>query len=382
MMNKLLILFISLLPLYAFAQIGEPTLITQLDILTDETSGLILHNNELWTHNDSGGESKLYSIDTTNGSVIRTVEILNAENNDWEDICKDDNYAYIGDFGNNSGARDDLKIYRISINDLENLSLESINSDVINFSYDPEIYPGIFTTRNNTNFDCEAIIAYGDSLYLFSKNWIDKKSYLYAIPKTPGTYIAHLKDTLNTNGLICGADFYQENNTVALIGYQYGIPAPSILILLSEFEEDNFFSGTIIRKELSLDGCQTEGVVFKEKNKIWISNENFLSYDQSLFSIDIQSQNIESSESNPLSCNIFPNPAKEKIKVNFPCNNKKCKVIVKIYSDKGELLIYKKAIVNNNQIIKDIDISRLKAGSYILQVFEKKLYFQTTFIKL
>ncbi len=381
MTNKLFIILLILIPVCSYAQIGEPALVTMLDIQVEETSGLMFHNNELWTHNDSGGESKLFSIDTTNGSVIRTVEVLNAQNNDWEDICKDENYVYIGDFGNNSGARDDLRIYKISLSDLEEQETTSINSEIINFAYDPEIYSGIFKNRNNTNFDCEAMIAYGDSLYLFSKNWIDKKSYLYALPKEPGSYIAHLKDTLNTNGLICGADYCDESNEIALIGYQYGIPAPSIIVLLSDFVGDDFYSGTIIRKELSLDGCQTEGIVFNNKNKIWISNEDFLSYDQSLFSIDITPQGVEGID-NSLFCQIYPNPTTERLIITFPCEKNKCKLIVKIFDDSGKTVFYKKAYVSENQNTKEIDTSVLKPGRYTLQVLDKKLYFQTGFIKL
>jgi hypothetical protein len=382
MANKIFITFLFFISIQSFAQIGEPILVTQIDVQAEETSGLILHNNELWTHNDSGGASKLYSIDTTNGSVIRIVNILNAENNDWEDICKDENYAYIGDIGNNSGARDDLKIYRVSLTDLENSDLTSINSEIINFSYDPEIYPAIFKKSNNTNFDCEAIIAFEDSLYLFSKNWIDKKTYLYALPKTPGTYIANLRDTLNTNGLVCGADYCAENNTIAIIGYIYGIPAPSIMILLSDFEDDNFFDGTVLRKELSLNGCQTEGIVFKESNKIWFSNENFLSFTQALYSCELNSQGIENHQVNSLFCNVFPNPSTEKIQINFPCNKKKCKVNLKIFNSNGEVVISNKIIIYNDSISKEISVSELDSGKYILQVSDNKLYFQTTFIKL
>lgn len=381
-MNKTIIFFLLFLSIQSFAQIGEPVLVTNIDAQTEETSGLLLHNNELWTHNDSGGEAKLYSLDTTNGSVIRIVNIINAENNDWEDICKDENYAYIGDFGNNSGARDDLKIYRINLDDLENIELENINSETINFSYDPEIYPGIFKKRNSTNFDCEAMIAHGDSLYLFSKNWGDKKSYLYALPKVPGTYTAHLKDTLNTNGLVCGADYCVENNTVALIGYIYGIPAPSIMILLSDFDGDDFFSGNVIRKELSLDGYQTEGIVFKEPNKIWFSNENFLSHVQALYSTELISQNIDNNLVNPMYCTVFPNPAKETIQICFPCNKRKCRITLEIFDESGKLVIEKKHNIYNDSFSKEINISTLISGKYILQVSDKKLYFRTSFIKL
>ena len=36
----------------------------------------------------------------------------NIKNTDWEEISQDKDFIYIGDIGNNSGNRDDLKIYR------------------------------------------------------------------------------------------------------------------------------------------------------------------------------------------------------------------------------------------------------------------------------
>ncbi|PLX08156.1 MAG: hypothetical protein C0596_07605 [Marinilabiliales bacterium] len=365
-----------------FSQISDPVLITNIDSQTDETSGLVFHNGELWTHNDSGGEAALYSIDTTNGSIIRTVSINNASNNDWEDICKDDNYLYIGDIGNNSGARDDLKIYRISLNDLENPETESIEAEIINFAYNPEIYSGKFTNRNNTNFDCEAFIAFGDSLYLFSKNWLDNQSYLYALPKNPGDYIISPRDTLNTNGLVCGADYDESSNTIAMIGYQYGIPAPSLFFILTDFANDDFFSGTFIRKELELNGCQTEAVVFRNSNRLWFTNEQFLTYTQGLYYIDYNIQPVKEFLSDPLFCNIYPNPARNKINITFPCEKRKCKVNVEFININGEKIKEDTFEVSKNNTTFEFDVSNILPGKYMIRIFDKNLYFQTSLIKL
>ncbi len=78
-----------------------------------ETSGLVFFDNRLITHNDSGGMNALYEINTGTGNISRTVTIQNATNVDWEDICTDNDYIYIGDFGNNNGNRTNLKIYKV-----------------------------------------------------------------------------------------------------------------------------------------------------------------------------------------------------------------------------------------------------------------------------
>ena len=135
-----------------------------------ETSGLIFLNDKLITHNDSGNEPALFELDTVSGEITRKVIIRNATNVDWEDICYDDTYIYIGDIGNNSGSRTDLKIYRVSITNYLDAANDTVSADTIQFNYSDQsdFTPG----SNQTNFDAEALISLGDSLYIFTKNTI------------------------------------------------------------------------------------------------------------------------------------------------------------------------------------------------------------------
>jgi len=83
-----------------------------------ETSGLIIWDDKIWTHNDSDDNS-LYAIDPLNGSLIKSYQMEGLQNTDWEEISQDDNYIYIGDTGNNrNGNRTDLKILRIDKNSI------------------------------------------------------------------------------------------------------------------------------------------------------------------------------------------------------------------------------------------------------------------------
>ena len=115
------------------------TVITLLDDLVNENSGLIFLNNNLITFNDSGGNNSLYEIDIVNGEVIRTVDIINATNYDWEDITTDFTLIYIGDFGNNYGNRQDLLIYKISISDFLNTSDNAVSAELRLL-----LYPNLF----------------------------------------------------------------------------------------------------------------------------------------------------------------------------------------------------------------------------------------------
>ena len=123
--------------------------VVALNSALNESSGLIFLDQKLITHNDSGGEAALYEIDTLTGNIARKVIIANANNIDWEDICHDSNYIYIGDFGNNSGSRTNLRIYRLSIPSYLTSSNDTVYVDTIQFSYADQIdfTPSSFATN-------------------------------------------------------------------------------------------------------------------------------------------------------------------------------------------------------------------------------------------
>ena len=66
------------------AEIVPDIVIPQLPGQLYESSGLILFRDLLWTINDSGGEAAIYGFDRKSGEVIQVIEIVNAENDDWE----------------------------------------------------------------------------------------------------------------------------------------------------------------------------------------------------------------------------------------------------------------------------------------------------------
>lgn len=49
------------------------------------------------------------------GSTQRTVDVANAVNVDREDITTDGSWLYIGDVGNNSGDRTNLRVLRVAL---------------------------------------------------------------------------------------------------------------------------------------------------------------------------------------------------------------------------------------------------------------------------
>ncbi|MEO8773887.1 MAG: T9SS C-terminal target domain-containing protein [Gelidibacter sp.] len=253
--------------------------ITQLQTpALDETSGLLFYNNSIITHTDSGGKAELYEINARTGAITKTVRITNASNIDWEDIAQDSSYIYIGDIGNNSGNRTDLKIYKISKHDF-NTTNGNVTAEIISYSYADQLD---FSRRpNNTNWDAEALIYYGNQLLVFTKNWLDNKTNVYSIPKNSGTHSAVLVCSYNTNGLITGADISFDESVIYLTGYSTS-EAPFVYTIHNIPKNSlDIFSGNISDKKADIVslGHQIEGIALFEitptKHRLYLSNEKF-----------------------------------------------------------------------------------------------------------
>lgn len=295
----------------------------ELPLTLNESSGLIFWNNTLLTHNDNT-DTTLYALDTASAAIPQTYPIHGVTNNDWEEISQDDNYIYIGDFGNNgNGNRTNLNILRIS-----KASLLSGNpvADSINFVYENQVdYTP--TGANNTDFDCEAFVVSTDSIFLFSKQWLSHKTALYALPKTPGSYTATLKDAFDVQGLITGATYLEQERIVALCGYSQAVQ-PYIL-LCYDFQGTDFFGANKRKLTVSLPQHQTEGIATANGLKYYLTNEKlyqppYVNTTQKLHILDLSPfllpyllpTGISSSMQHPkLSIGIYPNPSYNKISI-------------------------------------------------------------------
>ncbi len=259
----------------------SPTLVTVLSPGLEETSGLAMLGDELWTHNDSGDGAKLYQVDLSDGEIIRTVEVANADNEDWEDITHDDTYLYIGDIGNNDGSRTDLKVYRVLRSDLE--TSDEVEAEEINYHYSDQTT--FDPSYHNTNFDCEALLHFQGNLYLFTKNWIDFKTNCYVLPDTPGDHEAVLLSTFDANCLVTGATMLPSTGGLALIGYTSS--GGSFTWIFDGFTGDDFFGGQATKLIWTVLS-QIEGVCDAGGDDIYISSEEFGGFlDPSLYSLDL-----------------------------------------------------------------------------------------------
>jgi len=366
----------SLLPALSFSLAGY----------LSGNSGLIMWNNHLWTHNDIE-DINIYALDSINGNVLHSHALNGTVNIDWEEISQDNEYLYIGDFGNNkNGNRTDLKILRINKNSIQ---LNALIIDTIHFSYSDQndLNP---SGSNKTDFDCEAFIVSSDSIFLFTKQWISNRTSLYSLPKNPGIHIAKLKSTFDVKGLITGSVYLASKRLIVLSGYS-ALLEPFVY-LLYDFNGSDYFGGNKRKISISLPYHQVEGLTTANGLKYYVSNEYFnlppyLNIPQKLhvFYLDsyleryLSSLTVSISESAKKErIDIYPNPTTGLLIIDSP-QGIPDKSLLEVYDLYGRLL-YSKQLLNSE--IQKINLSQLKKGIYFLNIrYSDKNYYRKIIIE-
>jgi len=249
--------------------IYQPKLVTnQLTKEVEEQSGMVYYNGLFWVNNDSDCPAELYAYDSV-GKLQKTIQISNAKNIDWEDLTDDEDFFYIGDFGNNHGVRKDLRILRIAKSEIGEGDRSELKADIISFEWKDQTE---FKKRKHKHdFDCEAFFSYGDSLYLFTKNWANYKTRMYVMDKKLEHHILQPKMEFDIDFMVTGADISSDGRNLALVGYK---DYKTYMYLFSNYSELNFDEGKQVRLDLSpLGGAQTEGVVYDDSDSLYISTE-------------------------------------------------------------------------------------------------------------
>ncbi|HHB78298.1 MAG TPA: hypothetical protein ENK85_03570 [Saprospiraceae bacterium] len=295
----------------------------------EEISAMIEYNHRIFGLADSGNPHSIYEFDTITGDILQTKKLKGTENEDWESMTRDDSFVYVGDTGNNKhGNRKDLVIYRFPISDLD-IAGDIPNDHIERIYYHYEDQTD-FTSlpKNTTRYDCESIIAMGDSLYLFSKDWQQFITRYYTIPKEPGNYSAILHDSLNVSGIVTDATNIGDSTVVLLGSFLLG---DSFIELLFDFNGQDVFSGNkrqIIVKHEKLG--QPESITLNSQFTGFIGTESFkfggTPQKQALFSYSIKdflSNTVAIpallDASNPLI--IYPNPPKgDQVSIQIPDN--------------------------------------------------------------
>ncbi len=340
-----------------------------------ESSGLAFFNDDLWTHNDEGVD-EIYKIDQTTGEILQSVLIANSNNKDWEDLAEDSEYLYIGDFGNNGGDRTNLRVYRVAKNSLGGLIA---NAEKIEFSYSDQT--DFTENHNNNDYDCEAFFYHNDSLHLFTKNWVNNKTRHYTIPRIPGVHVAQLRDSLDVDGLITGADI-GEDGVISLLGYtEVGF---NFLWLLYDYDDHHYFSGNKRKINLgtALTNSQTEGITFTQNGEGFVGSEKFntlpprlLSFATREWTEDFISGNEEVLVISDFE--VFPNPFSNELSIQFfePTQNE---TEIILFNSLGQTIKTIELKEGLSQASLNIDNSLINGWYYVSvsdgrQIYQKKI---------
>jgi len=229
----------------------------------DETSGLEIVDGQFITHNDSGGDPKLFYLDKK-GKIVFERTLEGVKNNDWEDITKDDQYIYVANMGNNFDTRKNLSIVKTPIDPSSN------EAELIEFNYPEQVN---FTTGYlQSQYDAEALITIDDYLIVLTKNKLKKITEIYALPKIAGKYEAKKIRSLNTQSIITGGDYDPETKLLALTGTL--IFNEYYIIKIEDFDLESKKDYKIDMYKIPIGKTQVEAIKIIDSNTFWITSED------------------------------------------------------------------------------------------------------------
>lgn len=345
-----------LLPIAAMAQPLVPELLTALPAQLNETSGLVVLGTEVWTVLDSGAPAAIYQVDPQSGSVLRTVSLMGTTNVDFEEITADEQYVYVADIGNNFGSRTDLRIHRLLRSTLAEASATEVPVETIRFTFEDQtdLTPALYAT----NFDCEALVVVEDSLFLFTKRWLDRRTQVYALPATPGDHVARVRGQLDADGLITAAA-WDGTDRLVLLGHEDDPGQPFVWTFHGVLEHD-FFGVPGVRREVDLFDHQTEGIAWSGTDEWLLSNEQGFGFPAALWSVDVL-QNVTENPTMRCRVSAYPLPTFDQ----FHFSGLQGAFVVRVFDATGKEVLHGMVPTTG-----ELDLHGLREGTYVALFME------------
>jgi hypothetical protein len=226
-----------------------------------EISGIEIWNDTIVAHNDSGNDPYLYFIDA-NYHIVKKV-LLKAENKDWEDISVYEENIYLGDFGNNHGVREDLKLVRY------NPKNEGVST--LNFAYNSQ---HTFDKDKRTPYDCESLFHINGEIFVLSKNKKNYRANLYKLNLQGDEPLMPI-DSVTLPFLVTGAYYSNTYERLAVCGYDSTISRNFVGILkLNKGYIDVALDIEDIVPLEKYDSAQFEAILVKDNGDILLASEN------------------------------------------------------------------------------------------------------------
>jgi|OM-RGC.v1.006221505 hypothetical protein len=248
----------------------EFSLLNNVPTQLHETSGLAQHKGRYWSINDSGDSASIYRLSDDLTTIDKTMSLSNGVNKDWESMASDESTLIIADCGNNSGNRRVFQLYHLPWSMLEQAKDGSaLPASVQHFSYADQPQQNV---PYRHNFDCEAVTIVNDSLWLFSKNWQDGFTQLYQLALDKPNQITSPVTRINMKGLVTGADFNKDTQTLALVGYSQQQLFGFAFVWLFNVSNNSINPSTARYFELPYY-AQWEGIVWQDATTLMLSTE-------------------------------------------------------------------------------------------------------------
>jgi hypothetical protein len=239
-----------------------------------ENSGIVKSRNYadlFWIHNDSGDEPRIYPIhrDGTNYGNERYpqengVLIGGAINVDWEDITSlPDGTLVIADVGNNANDRRDLTLYYVD-EPAPTAGRTTFRKKVIVRYPEQQDFPA---SRNDFNYDCEAVFTVGETIYLLTKNRSNSYTSLYSLTDPQSEIVNQLEycGTFDVRGQAVAADCSHDGKRLVVLTYT------GIWLFERDTLEQNFFEQHVRWAPLALH--EAEAVCFADDETVLIADE-------------------------------------------------------------------------------------------------------------
>lgn len=318
-----------------------------------EISGMTIWQNRYFAHGDGGSPAMMFELDAK-GKIIDTTTLLKP-NTDWEDMAANTTHFFIGDFGNNNGTRKDLKILKFPA---DSLGKKKVVPEVIAFSYADQTD---FTSSQFTNFDCEAMVATEDSLYLFSKSKASGICRVYALPVIAGNYVASISDTVQPPFWVTGA--HLRNDELLLCGYVPNITfSLKPLLYTCKMLHGRIQHGTGKAYNLTYTGTkQIETVCQSTTGSILFSGEAYGVDSAAVFELLLPAAKTKRTQVK--GHGLVPNPAGDRLQLKHSLPGSYCG----IYRPDGQLV---KNIIPN--IYGEMNIAQLPGGLYWVEYVDDR----------
>lgn len=268
-MTKPLFVFATFL-IISCSNFGQLKHVADFPNTLDEVSGILyVEDSTIWAIEDGGNKDEIYKVDF-NGDILKTFEVKNAKNIDWEDITKDQNgNIYIADTGNNGSDRKNLVIYKIPNPELE--KGDKIDAEKIEFYYpEQKKYP---PKKSKRNYDVEAVFHFKNKLYLITRNRahpFDGNASIYTIPDSKGRYAATLVGSIKIcedwkTCQITAIDISSDAKKIVALSY-------GKLFVFTDFTFDDFSKGTMKTIDIGAR-TQLESICFVNDSTLLLADE-------------------------------------------------------------------------------------------------------------